>query len=299
MNSLMHHQSKPRKSRMTKTTEAVTPRSILFLICLYSRFITADTAIYFPVTTKISSINENFAPGEIVTNCTATNNDGNVTENLIYSLVNSQSTPTYFQVIYNTGNIILQRDLHRDSSDVYVVQITASDRYNVSLSAYNTCNVTINVSRNLHSPIFVKTTYDTTLNRTVNLGTPVVSLTASDADTLIPFNNIAVRAYDGGSPPLSAYNVFAVMFRNSYPPIFSSAKYTIIINEAVPVPSQVIIINATVGDEPGPESTVLYQIIGGGKLNGTNYFSLNSVTGVLTLINNTNLVNINKATVRE
>ncbi|KAH9514461.1 hypothetical protein Btru_025318 [Bulinus truncatus] len=268
---------------MMKTMEAVTPRSIIFLICLYSRFITADTAIYFPVTTKTSTINENFAPGEIVTNCTATNNDANVTENLIYSLVNSQSTKHYFT---------------KRSSQRLIRCLCGSDN----------C-------------------------KTVNLGTPVVSLTASDADTLIPFNNvsyeiihqtvngtftinkntglvtvnsnltqamysIAVRAYDGGSPPLPAYNVFAVMFRNSYPPIFSSAKYTIIINEAVPVPSQVIIINATDGDEPGPESTVLYQIIGGGKLNGTNYFSLNSVTGVLTLINNTNLVNINKATLK-
>ncbi|KAH9514452.1 hypothetical protein Btru_025291 [Bulinus truncatus] len=276
----------------------------------------------FPVKTKTVNITENTPPGDLISNCAATDSDSGTNGQIVYTSVSSLPASNYFQVLQNSGGIILQRDLHQDRSSSYVVLLTAQDQGTPPLSAPTTCTVTVNVYRDLYAPVFVNTPYDTTLTNNAVIGTTVVRVTATDADTTIPFGNvyyemvrqsvegaftvdrntgivtvnatltqstytIAVRAYDGGNPPLSAYNVFVVLINgNNQSPQFqspgSSDSYqkTVEVLETINVLYNITNIVATDGDN-GAAGRVSYYLVGNSQ--AIMYFLVNPDNGYVSL----------------
>ncbi|KAI8794949.1 protocadherin Fat 4, partial [Biomphalaria glabrata] len=276
----------------------------------------------FTTNTKTITINENNSLGGAISDCSATDSDPGLNGEIVYFLVSSQPASNYFQVLETTGNIIVQRDLHLDTSSSYVLYVAARDRGTPSLPATSTCTVTVNVDRNLYPPAFVDLPYDTTLNTGVGVNAAVVDVNATDADTVSPFNivnyeivrqtvdgafslnrvtglltvnssltqssyTIAVRAYDGGSPPLSAYNVFVVtVSRNLQSPQIqdpgAGQQYTktVEVLETIGLQTQITSVSASDGDT-GNAGLVSYYLVGNNA--SLMYFLVNPDTGAITL----------------
>ncbi|KAK0048619.1 protocadherin Fat 4, partial [Biomphalaria pfeifferi] len=276
----------------------------------------------FTTNTKTITINENNPLGGAISDCSATDSDPGLNGEIVYSLVSSQPASNYFQVLETTGNIIVQRDLHLDTSSSYVLYITARDRGTPALVATSTCTLTVNVDRNLYPPVFVDLPYDRTLNTGVGINAAVVDVNATDADTVSPFNivnyeivrqtvdgafalnrvtglltvnssltqssyTIAVRAYDGGSPPLSAYNVFVVTVDgNLQSPQFqdpgAGQQYTktVEVLETIGLQTQITSVSASDGDT-GIAGQVNYYLVGNNA--ALMYFLVNPDTGAITL----------------
>ncbi|XP_048589348.1 protocadherin Fat 4 isoform X1 [Nematostella vectensis] len=91
----------------------------------------------------------------------------------------------------------------------------------------------------------------------------------------------SIVATDGGSSPRVDKTQVTVIVRdvNDCSPKFSKNKYSVTVNEDLPVGSSLLTLIATDDDQQGPNSDITYMIVAGPKA-----FSLNQVTGVLTLV---------------
>ncbi|XP_046564129.1 protocadherin Fat 1-like, partial [Haliotis rubra] len=102
----------------------------------------------------------------------------------------SGSGLTFFNVNSQTGEVTVVNNLVQDSNTRYQLTVQATDRGASPLSSAQPASVTINVVRNQASPVFVQIPYDTTVLRTAGANTPVITVTATDADTRSPYNEI-------------------------------------------------------------------------------------------------------------
>jgi protocadherin Fat 4 len=88
--------------------------------------------------------------------------------------------PSYFTLNSNTGQISVRASLTAEIRDSYQGRIVAFDGGSPPRSA--TAIATINIQRNLNSPIFNPSSYEETILETLQAGTSIVRVTASDAD---------------------------------------------------------------------------------------------------------------------
>ncbi|XP_046583162.1 protocadherin Fat 1-like [Haliotis rubra] len=144
--------------------------------------------IFNPVTYE-ETILETRPIGDVVLRVTASDADNLSPNNEItYSAFGSGLT--FFNVNSQTGEVTVVNNLVQDSNTRYQLTVQATDRGASPLSSAQPASVTINVVRNQASPVFVQTPYDTTVLRTAGANTPVVTVTATDADTRSPYNEV-------------------------------------------------------------------------------------------------------------
>ncbi|CAG2241920.1 unnamed protein product [Mytilus edulis] len=148
-----------------------------------------NTAPSFSPTFTTININSNQPTGTIGT-FVATDSDTRTEFNtLTYSLIPDNHVPNLFQ-IQSGGVLRLQNSLLSDGSTSYILTVIATDP--PGLSATGT--VTVNVTRNLHDPVWVlqnnQAAVTVEILETKPLLESVVRIRATDADTQAPYNTL-------------------------------------------------------------------------------------------------------------
>ncbi|GFR89571.1 protocadherin Fat 4 [Elysia marginata] len=198
------------------------------------------------------------------------------------------------------------------------VTVRATDRgLPTTRTSASDARVTINVIRNEFRPIFFNTSYEETVSELVTVGTTVITVRASDADTNPQFNqirydaigddsatsffslnaitgvitttadltqenvnfyNLRVVASDNGEPARSATVVVKInILRNFQAPVFVQNNYAANILETQAFGVSIVAVTATDGDRNAPHNTVYYRLIGNAR--ALNFFQVNEVTG--------------------
>ncbi|XP_048248833.1 cadherin EGF LAG seven-pass G-type receptor 2-like [Haliotis rufescens] len=144
--------------------------------------------IFNPVSYQMTIL-ETRPIGDVVVRVTATDADNqNPNNEITFSAFGSGLA--FFNVNSQTGEVTVVNNLVQDSTPSYQLIIQAQDKGASPLSSAQPASVIIIVVRNQASPVFVQTPYDTTVLRTAGANTPVVTVTATDADTWSPYNEV-------------------------------------------------------------------------------------------------------------
>ena len=140
-----------------------------------------------------TSIYENTTAGTTVTRVQATDMDIGMNAVIKYWFIPS-SGGNVFAVDQNTGYVTLQGQVDRESRDLYVIFVTASDGM---FTSYAELSIRI-LDLNEHAPVFNPLHYVSRISETLLPGSTVATVTASDNDTGIN----ADLTYDiiGGDP---------------------------------------------------------------------------------------------------
>uniref|UniRef100_A0A182QFS4 Protocadherin-like wing polarity protein stan n=1 Tax=Anopheles farauti TaxID=69004 RepID=A0A182QFS4_9DIPT len=260
-----------------------------------------------------ASVFEDAPIGTTVLVVSASDSDVGINAQITYLLndesVNGLGANEPFTINAQTGAVITNAKLDRESTSGYLLTVTAKDGGNPSLS--DTTDVEISVTDvNDNAPVFKVPLYQATIPEDALIGTSVVQIGATDLDMglngrvkyalsqkdmdegsfvvdpisgvirtnkgldreSIPVYHLTAIASDKGTPTMSS-NV-EVQIRlddvNDSPPTFASDKLTLYVPENSPVGSVVGEIYAHDPDE-GVNAIVHYSIIGG---DDSNSFSL-------------------------
>ncbi|XP_061090061.1 protocadherin alpha-2-like [Conger conger] len=95
---------------------------------------------------------------------------------------------------------------------------------------------------------------------------------------------LLLTAVDGGKPPRSGTLQITVnvIDANDNAPVFSKSLYKVRVNENVSVGAKIITLNATDADE-GMNSELVYSLAERGRLNPSEMFAIDSITGEITI----------------
>ena len=248
-----------------------------------------------------ASVFEDAEVGTTVLVVSATDNDVGLNAQITYSLGEELGDNLDFLINSQTGAIVTTKKLDRESTNGYLLTVTAKDGGNPPLS--DTTDVEISVTDvNDNYPIFKQPMYSGNILEDALIGTSVVQVSATDADIglngrirytlsdkdiedgsfvidptsgVIRTNkgldresiaNYELEAYaiDRGSPVLSSSVPVHIRIEdiNDSPPAFDSDKIVLYIPENSPIGSTVGEIHAKDPDE-GVNAIVQYSIIGG------------------------------------
>ncbi|XP_058065887.1 protocadherin-like wing polarity protein stan [Anopheles bellator] len=260
-----------------------------------------------------ASVFEDAPVGTTVLVVSATDSDVGINARITYLLndesVNGLGANGPFTINAQTGAIVTNARLDRETTSGYLLTVTARDGGNPSLS--DTTDVEISVTDvNDNAPVFKVPLYQATIPEDALIGTSVVQIGATDLDMglngrvkyalspkdvdegsfvvdpisgvirtnkgldreSIPVYHLSAIASDKGTPTMSS--TVEVQIRlddvNDSPPTFASDKLTLYVPENSPVGSVVGEIYAHDPDE-GVNAIVHYSIIGG---DDSNAFSL-------------------------
>ncbi|VDI20213.1 protocadherin Fat 4, partial [Mytilus galloprovincialis] len=148
-----------------------------------------NTAPSFSPTFTTININSNQPTGTIGTFVAMDSDTRTEFNTLTYSLIPDNRVPNLFQ-IQSGGVLRLQTSLLSDDSTSYILTVIATDP--PGLSATGT--VTVNVTRNLHDPVWVlqnnQAAVTVEILETKPLLESVVRIRATDADTQAPYNTL-------------------------------------------------------------------------------------------------------------
>ncbi|KAJ8319080.1 hypothetical protein KUTeg_004171 [Tegillarca granosa] len=235
-----------------------------------------------------------------------------------YTLIGDDTATAYFQINSNNGQISVKSSIATDTKLFYTLRVMAMDGGTPVLS--DTKTLQINVRRNLNPPTFPQQNYVTTIFETQRLGEVFFKLNASDVDTKSPYNvlsysvvgtvtarnyfeidstggiyvkislldrsqqnqyQVQVRATDGGTPALSSpvVTVTVNVIRNLNCPIFSNLPTNVVSIDQNSQPINFYNVTATDSDQ---QNTVFSQVSYRLEAPATTFFSVNSVTGVVT-----------------
>ncbi|XP_068147300.1 protocadherin-like wing polarity protein stan isoform X2 [Drosophila tropicalis] len=260
-----------------------------------------------------SSVFEDAPVGTTVLVVSATDSDVGINAQITYSLneesINGLGTADPFSINQQTGAIVTNAPLDRETTSGYLLTVTAKDGGNPSLS--DTTDVEISVTDvNDNAPMFKNPLYQSSILEDALVGTSVIQVSASDPDIglngrikyllsdrdvedgsfvidptsgtirtnkgldreSVAIYHLTAIAVDKGSPPLSSTVEVQIRLEdvNDSPPTFASDKITLYVPENSPVGSVVGEIHAHDPDE-GVNAVVHYSIIGG---DDSNAFSL-------------------------
>ncbi|XP_037956200.1 protocadherin-like wing polarity protein stan isoform X2 [Teleopsis dalmanni] len=260
-----------------------------------------------------ASVFEDAPIGTTVLVVSATDSDVGINAQITYSLneesINGLVNPDPFSINPQTGAIVTNALLDRETTSGYLLTVTAKDGGNPSLS--DTTDVEISVTDvNDNPPAFKNPLYQASILEDALVGTSVLQVSASDPDIglngrikyllsdrdiedgsfvidptsgtirtnkgldreSIATYHLTAIAVDKGSPPLSSTVEVQIRLEdvNDSPPTFPSDKITLYVPENSPVGSVVGEIHAHDPDE-GVNAVVHYSIIGG---DDSNSFSL-------------------------
>ena len=267
-------------------------------------------------------VEENSQNGFILTQYIAEDDDLGNNAVIEYSL-----TPQNFPFDLDPQNGVLTVSGTIDYEDVqeYMVTVTASNPDGLSSSVDVTITV---IDLNDNSPVFSPNIYTDEVLEHSSIGTPVSTVSATDADsgingeirysitagnaqnsfaiddtsgevtvngdidreTITSFS-LTVRARDLGSPQQSSFATVNVEVndKNDNPPDFDPDSFSASLREDTQLGFDVLTVFAFDPDEPGnPNSQIQYSISSG---NTGSTFSLDSTTGLLELANSLDFEN--------
>ena len=254
------------------------------------------------------SIPESASIGEIIASLEAVDNDQDSI--LEYSLL--ESFNALFTITPSSGVVMLNGALDRETSDRYSLFIVVSDELNTA-SILVTIHIT-DVNDNV--PIFSETEVEVSISESVNIGTPVLLINATDDDlgengrlsfSISNNNEESAFAIDQDSGLLSTsvildresvetYSLLVMVSDRGIPPLSSSTTVTVAVtdvndNSPVFIPDSVSVEwseDIGIGSElytaravdPDSSSHLLYTILSGN--NGT-LFSVDPIFGEIIL----------------
>ena len=243
-----------------------------------------DVAPRFSMESYATTIDENVAVGSTVLTVAAVDGDVGIDAQITYSILpNSQVMPLFassplFTVDPVSGDILVNADIDFELQPAVSFAVEANDS---ALTA--SANVTISIrDLNDNTPSFNQSLYEASILESVPIGTVVLTVVASDADsnesgevsytlqdntgnfnidgvTGAIFNTISldfesdcfyrllVTAFDGGEPAMnsSAMIYVSVLSVHDVPPVFSMPSYSRSIPENGPIGSSIQQVVAT------------------------------------------------------
>lgn len=196
----------------------------------------------------------------------------------------------------------------------FQLHVKASRQFTTGLKTAVT-QVNISVIRNENPPVFSREIYQMTIPETLNLGSSVQQLTATDADaqdilaySIVSQGNISDIFYlgpssglislrtilEGGTINVYQFNVIVSdqsqpaktdtatvivsILRDTYAPTFVREPYNTDVSFNAPVGTNIYNVEATDQDQQG---SIVYETIG--YLAGPGYFNIDSNTGAVTV----------------
>lgn len=256
-----------------------------------------------------ASVFEDAPLGTTVLVVSASDGDVGLNAELTYTLSEDASGPQPFRVIEQTGAIVTNNLLDRETASSYLLTVTAQDGGTPSLS--DTTDIEITVSDvNDNKPMFTAPMYLSSIPENALIGTSVIQVSATDVDIgmngriryslvekdiedasfvidpssgvirtnkgldreSVAIYHLQAVAKDLGTPSLSSTAEVQIRIEdvNDNPPTFASNRITLYIPENSPVGSLVGVLHAQDPDE-GINAIIHYSIIGG---EDSNSFSL-------------------------
>ncbi|KAL3852704.1 hypothetical protein ACJMK2_016322, partial [Sinanodonta woodiana] len=272
-----------------------------------------DNAPVFSSNEYNVSVYENEAAGyTFATRVTATDADSEQNQQLTYSILSTDGILP-FEIDHSTGAISVKiASLDYESKRLYSFRIKASDNGTISLSS--TCQMTIWINDiNDNPPVFQASNILGSISEAVPIGTSVIRVVATDADSSLNNNNILVyflesayftmdsntglistratldresnlshtlmvMAIDQGSPQLTGTATVTVLVNdeNDNGPVIMG-NYDASVREDSAVNTEIFAINATDFDA-GANGHLIYSIASG---NLNDCFKIDSTTGLI------------------
>ena len=257
-----------------------------------------DNSPQFPLATYQSQVLEDLPPGGEVTMLSARDDDSGQNALLRYSLIDNASL-SHFTIDPITGNVTTLEGLDRETTEEYILVITATDGGLLPLSGSTVLIVTV-LDVNDNAPIFSDPLYAAATDENVH-NVELLTVNATDQDVgvnaqvsyslvgMVPASNaftvgedtgiislltsldsetsflytLTIQAYNPNAIPLQSSSVevtITVLDTNDNPPIFESNVYQAAISEAAPLETQLIVIVATDDDISSSNSNIIYSI---------------------------------------
>lgn len=164
------------------------PRPVIQQALITVNVIRNQFTPYFVQLPYDRSISQSVAQGAPIVQVAARDDDS--TFNVVsYEIIGDGAATVYFGINEFTGQVTTKSALASDPKTTYTLRVRASDNGNPALS--NTTTFTVTVDRNLNKPVFtLPTTRTITIPETQPPADSFLSVTATDADTQIPFNQV-------------------------------------------------------------------------------------------------------------
>ncbi|KAL5018741.1 hypothetical protein ScPMuIL_004463 [Solemya velum] len=238
--------------------------------------------------------------------------DVDVKETIVYEGVGDGLAMNFFWINRNLGAVYIRRSLMTTLESEFTFQIQAYDTFYPNNRATSRLHIT--VIRNPNSPLFSQASYEETINEYYPVGLQVLQVSATDQDqdivryqlygsetdqqyfylapesgilylrqspslnTIDSSYSMTVEASDQRNPSRTTNVSVTVYITRNRLPFFQNLPENISITEDHVVNNEVYTVRAIDVDLTGE---IRYQLIG--DLSGPSYFSLNSVTGVISL----------------
>ena len=276
-----------------------------------------DNAPIFSLAPGTIQVQENTATGTEVAQYIATDNDIGTNADIVYQLSSiSQVLP--FTLDSQTGVLSVSGSIDYESTESYTISVTARNPNNITSSVSRTTMINI-VNLNDNRPQFNPPQYAEDLEENTAIGTTVVTVSATDADSgsfgvvtysitsgnfqdsflidstsglittsrvinreVVSSFSLRVEARDQGGRRRTAAVEITITDVNDNAPVFVNSPYQVQVREDVAVPFDILQVTATDADEPGnPNSQITYSITDG---NVGSAFSIDSSSGQINVV---------------
>ena len=295
---------------IVKETSTVEQRQNNVSVTIHLIDVNDNAPVFSPVSGYVVNIAENSENGTSVLNVSASDADSGAYGQITFSLTTS-SVP--FGIDRTTGELLVGGNLDRETTDSYDLTIQASDGGRPSLSSY--VHVVVNITdENDHRPVFSESSYVVNIDENTNIGSNILTVTATDNDQgsnsqliyyiegsggLFKVDSNGVVSINGSldyeSNTSFSFTVFAqesltpekwkanctvtvnLSDVNEYDPEFTKTSYYALIEENKAAGFEVVTLNAD--DKDGYFNSISYTILSG---NDEGFFTLNHTSGVVT-----------------
>ncbi|XP_063807494.1 protocadherin Fat 3 isoform X5 [Pseudophryne corroboree] len=276
-----------------------------------------DHSPYFTSPLYEASVFESAAIGSAVIQVTALDRDKGENAELIYSIETGNSGNT-FKIEPVLGIITVSKEPDLSTMGQFVLSVKVTDRGIPPLSAAAIVRISLSMSDN-SSPKFAQAEYQAEVHENVDVGTPVVLVSAISQSTLVfeirvgntegaftinPYSGVITTQKALDYERISSYQLIVqatnmagmasnttiniqILDQNDNPPVFLSSQYIGSISEAAPINSIVrssdknpLVIKATDADS-NQNSLLVYQIV---ESMAKKYFTVDSSTGAIRTI---------------
>ncbi|KAH3873303.1 hypothetical protein DPMN_036535 [Dreissena polymorpha] len=278
---------------------------------------------FFQPTTYSAQVADNSIIGSELVTLTVRDSDTVAPYSTVKCFLRTSTSSQFFFIDADTCKIYVSRNVATDvnSPQQYTLTVGAYDLGTPSRSAQD-ATVFISVVRNQFSPDFINDPYSVTIEQNRLIGSLVLRVSATDADTVSPFRDVTMRligddkgldyfnfdpasgnitvrndltqdtstfyqlrleARDGGTPARSASALVSVnVQRNLFNPEFIQLNYNITIDETQQLGSNILQITARDQDVRSPHNVITYTMSNQNAL-AAQYFTVNSGTGEISL----------------
>ncbi|KAM9834053.1 protocadherin alpha-3-like isoform 10-T10 [Syngnathus typhle] len=281
-----------------------------------------DNAPIFSKDVYSVMLNENAPIGTAVIKVNATDLDEGPNGEVVYSFSkNNQNIINLFDIVVNTGEIVVKGPIDYEENDMFEIEIQASDKGSVPLTTEKSVIVKI-VDVNDNTPEIEVTSFSNSIPEDSRLGTTVALISVNDFDSGlngkvicsinkdVPFTlspslqdkmfslmtkspldrekrshyDITVVARDAGQPALSSQKTISVYISdvNDNSPEFSSSPYTFYVTEGNDAGAAIFSVKAF--DQDDNENAVVSYHILRNDHTLSSFLSINSENGQISAL---------------